>query len=158
MRLENKIAVITGAGSGMGRAMANRFAAEGARVVAADWHQDGAFLGPGIRVVNVWIALTHCGDDAPGLDIVGGRLHDLVPTGTEGAWFDWSVGDPLVRAVSRDMPVVRPIFEPGDAILFDELNLHRTAITPGMTQERYAIESWFFAPSRFPDTQVPVTF
>ena len=126
--------------------------------ITADWHQDGAFLGPGIRVVNVWIALTHCGDDAPGLDIVGGRLHDLVPTGTEGAWFDWSVGDPLVRAVSRDMPVVRPIFEPGDAILFDELNLHRTAITPGMTQERYAIESRFFAPSRFPDTQVPVTF
>jgi NAD(P)-dependent dehydrogenase (short-subunit alcohol dehydrogenase family) len=40
MRLEGKIAVITGAGSGMGRAMANLFAAEGAKVVAADWHQE----------------------------------------------------------------------------------------------------------------------
>lgn len=40
MRLEGKVAVITGAGSGMGRAMAVRFAAEGAKVVAADWHQD----------------------------------------------------------------------------------------------------------------------
>jgi NAD(P)-dependent dehydrogenase (short-subunit alcohol dehydrogenase family) len=40
MRLQGKIAVITGAGSGMGRAMANLFAAEGASVVAADWHAE----------------------------------------------------------------------------------------------------------------------
>jgi len=38
MRLEGKIAVITGTGSGMGRAMANLFAAEGAKVVAAEWN------------------------------------------------------------------------------------------------------------------------
>ncbi len=36
MRLKDKIAVITGAGSGMGRAMAILFAKEGAKVVAAD--------------------------------------------------------------------------------------------------------------------------
>jgi NAD(P)-dependent dehydrogenase (short-subunit alcohol dehydrogenase family) len=36
MRLENKIAVITGAGSGMGSAMAKLFAAEGAKVICAD--------------------------------------------------------------------------------------------------------------------------
>src|SRR4051812_22377089 len=35
-RLENKIAIITGAGSGMGKAMAQMFAAEGARLVLAD--------------------------------------------------------------------------------------------------------------------------
>ena len=38
MRLQDKVAVITGAGSGMGLAMATRFAAEGARVVAGDWN------------------------------------------------------------------------------------------------------------------------
>jgi NAD(P)-dependent dehydrogenase (short-subunit alcohol dehydrogenase family) len=38
MRLDSRIAVITGAGSGIGRAMATRFAAEGARIVAADWN------------------------------------------------------------------------------------------------------------------------
>lgn len=38
MRLEGKVAVITGAGSGMGRAMANLFAAEGAKIVAAEWN------------------------------------------------------------------------------------------------------------------------
>jgi NAD(P)-dependent dehydrogenase (short-subunit alcohol dehydrogenase family) len=36
MRLEGKVALITGAASGMGLAMARRFAAEGARVVAGD--------------------------------------------------------------------------------------------------------------------------
>lgn len=40
MRLEGKVAVITGAGSGMGRAMALRFAAEGATVVGADIAQE----------------------------------------------------------------------------------------------------------------------
>lgn len=41
MRLENEIAVITGAGSGMGRAMAELFAREGAHVVAADINTGG---------------------------------------------------------------------------------------------------------------------
>jgi NAD(P)-dependent dehydrogenase (short-subunit alcohol dehydrogenase family) len=36
MRLEGKVAIITGSGSGFGRATAMRFAAEGARVVVAD--------------------------------------------------------------------------------------------------------------------------
>lgn len=36
MRLKDKVAVITGAGSGMGKAMAELFAAEGARLVLAD--------------------------------------------------------------------------------------------------------------------------
>lgn len=35
-RLENKVAVVTGAGSGMGKAMAEMFAAEGAKVACAD--------------------------------------------------------------------------------------------------------------------------
>jgi short-subunit dehydrogenase len=39
MRLKGKVAVITGTGSGMGRAMANLFTREGAKVVAAEWNQ-----------------------------------------------------------------------------------------------------------------------
>lgn len=42
MRLENKVAVVTGAGSGFGEGIATRFAEEGARVVAADINTDGA--------------------------------------------------------------------------------------------------------------------
>ena len=40
MRLDGKVVVITGAGSGMGRAMALRFAAEGATIVGADIAQE----------------------------------------------------------------------------------------------------------------------
>ncbi len=40
MELEGKVAVITGAASGMGLAMAELFTREGAKVVAADWHQE----------------------------------------------------------------------------------------------------------------------
>jgi 3-hydroxybutyrate dehydrogenase len=39
MRLDGKVAIVTGAASGIGRAMAHRFAAEGARVVIADVDQ-----------------------------------------------------------------------------------------------------------------------
>ncbi|HZS05202.1 MAG TPA: 3-oxoacyl-ACP reductase FabG [Blastocatellia bacterium] len=40
MRLKDKVAVITGAASGIGRAIALRFAEEGARIVAADLNQE----------------------------------------------------------------------------------------------------------------------
>lgn len=40
-RLDNKVAVITGAASGIGRGTAIRFAAEGASVVIADLNEEG---------------------------------------------------------------------------------------------------------------------
>ncbi|HZQ06967.1 MAG TPA: SDR family NAD(P)-dependent oxidoreductase, partial [Anaerolineae bacterium] len=38
MQLQGKVAAITGAGSGMGRAMANLFAKEGAKIIAGEWN------------------------------------------------------------------------------------------------------------------------
>ncbi len=40
MRLHDKVVVITGAASGMGLAMATRFAAEGAKLVLGDWNAE----------------------------------------------------------------------------------------------------------------------
>jgi hypothetical protein len=119
------------------------------------WHQDGAFLGD-VRALNVWLSLSRCGDLAPGLDIVPRRLDEIVPTGTEGAYFDWSVAPDMVERVAGPDGVVRPIFEPGDVLLFDEMNLHSTAADPAMPNPRYAIESWFFGLSRFPSDFVPI--
>lgn len=42
MRLTNKVAIITGAGQGIGEAVARRFAEEGANVVVADINEDHA--------------------------------------------------------------------------------------------------------------------
>jgi 3-oxoacyl-[acyl-carrier protein] reductase len=42
MRLEDKVAIVTGAASGFGAGIARRFASEGARVVVNDVHGDGA--------------------------------------------------------------------------------------------------------------------
>jgi hypothetical protein len=123
---------------------------------ANGWHQDGAFLGEGIRTINLWIALTDCGVDAPTMDMVPKRLHEIAPTGTHGAAFDWSVSREIVDECSADLPPVRLQFKAGDAILFDEMNLHCTAIAPGMTKDRYAIEAWFFAPSCYPMNQLPL--
>ena len=92
------------------------------------------------------------------MDLVPRRFEETVETGTGGAYFDWAVGSAVVEQLSVDAPVVRPEFAAGDALLFDDLFLHRTAIEPSMTIERHAIEAWFFAPTDYPDGQVPLVW
>ena len=43
MRLQNKVAIITGAGQGIGLATALKFASEGARVATCDINEEAAF-------------------------------------------------------------------------------------------------------------------
>jgi Phytanoyl-CoA dioxygenase (PhyH) len=110
------------------------------------WHQDGAFMGAGIRSLNVWIALTHCGDDAPGLDLVARRVDALLRS--DGAHAAWGIKATDAQEFGAGA-IVRPIFERGDAILFDHLAVHRTAVDAGMTHDRHALETWLFAPSTY---------
>jgi hypothetical protein len=124
-----------------------------------NWHQDGAFLGRDVRSLNLWLALSPCGVDAPGLDIVPQRFDEILPTGTDGALFNWSVSPAVVEdAAGGPDAIASPEFERGDALLFDHMFLHRTGVSPGMTRERWAIESWFFAPSSYPDGQIPLAY
>ncbi len=122
------------------------------------WHQDGAFLGERIRTVNCWLSLSHCGVDAPGLDVYPRRSNALHERGTKGSPFAWSVGDGYVAELEAATGVtsVSPVFGPGDALLFDQLFLHRTGVRPGMIRDRLAIESWMFAGSTFPEEQIPL--
>ena len=54
--------------------------------------------------------------------------------------------------------IVRPRFEAGDPLIFDDLFLHRTAIEPKMHAERHAIEMWCFAADAYPSGQVPLVW
>ena len=53
MRLENKVAIITGAGGGQGRAAALMFGKEGAKIVASDWNtQSGEETAAQVRAAG----------------------------------------------------------------------------------------------------------
>ena len=116
-----------------------------------------SFLGP-IRSVNVWLALSRCGDVAPSMDVIPKRFEGMVETGTEGAVLDYQVAQAMAEQVAGDAGIVRPIFDPGDALLFDHLFLHQTGSDPAMPNPRYAIESWFFGPSAYPVEYAPIAF
>ena len=80
MRLENRAAIVTGAASGIGRAIARRFAREGASVVVSD-----------IRETPIWAPE---GDDLPTVDAIlaeGGRA-EYVQTDVS----NWDSVDSLV--------------------------------------------------------------
>lgn len=124
--------------------------------VASGWHQDGAFLGRDVRSLNLWIALTACGRDAPGLQMVPHRLHEVVGAGAGNAAFSWSIETELIDRLTDGKGPAWLEFEAGDVIFFDELNLHSTATRPGMTKSRAAVEAWFFAASHSPLDRVPL--
>ena len=120
-----------------------------------EWHQDGRFLGERIKALNAWVALSPCGIDAPGLDIVARRVPNILQCGTDGAIADWTIGSAQVLEAAGSS-IATPRFEPGDALLFDQFLVHRTAGRPEQTLKRWALESWFFAPSAMPADHHPL--
>jgi hypothetical protein len=123
--------------------------------VPGAWHQDGAFMGE-VRALNLWLSLSRCGDESPGLDLVPRRLEHIVATATDDAVLDYQVSQAKAEEAAGDKPITRPIFEPGDALFFDELFLHQTGSDPSMPKPRFAIESWFFGGSAFPREYGPL--
>ena len=124
--------------------------------VPGAWHQDGYFMGREVRSLNLWLSLSHCGDVAPGLDLVPTRLEQYVATATDEAILDYTISQQKAEEAAGEHKIIRPIFEPGDALFFDEIFLHKTGSSPDMTKPRYALENWFFAGSAFPDEYAPI--
>ena len=119
-----------------------------------DFHQDGSFLGADARTINVWIALSDCGVDAPGLEVVDRRLASVLPSGGGDARYPWAVDRETARRANDGRPFAVPVFRAGDALLFDQMMLHATGFAPGMARRRHALEAWFFAPSAHPEDQI----
>ena len=85
------------------------------------------------------------------------RLDDFVSSGGEGTFLSYQVSDKdAEEAAGPDNPVIRPVFEPGDVLLFDDKCLHQTASDPSMPNPRFAIESWFFSAHGFPHDYAPL--
>jgi hypothetical protein len=124
------------------------------------WHQDAAVYGMGARTLNVWTPVTRCGDVAPGLAMWPRRLDHLVPTvGTKGVDEYAAVGDAVDELIA-EVPPSYPVFEAGDAAIFDQFLLHSTAAGSHFTERRYGFETWFFAPSTYPDPKrwIPLVY
>lgn len=122
---------------------------------SAAWHQDGDYFRTEVRALNLWAAFSRCGVDAPSIDIFAKRFNHLVEHGGPGLPNNDAVTDENIVRCGLEH-VVRVQFEPGDALLFDEMALHRTGVDESMTKNRYAVEMWFFAESMFPHAQVPL--
>lgn len=80
-RFTGQTVVVTGAGSGIGRATASRIAREGGRVIAVDLNADGlsdfAESHAGADVVTVTANITDAGDVSRVLAAAGGEVHGL---------------------------------------------------------------------------------
>ncbi|KPF61523.1 hypothetical protein D621_00740 [beta proteobacterium AAP51] len=122
---------------------------------AHHWHQDGALRhdfiahagrpappGAALEMRTLWIALTPCGVDAPSLQWVNTALPGLLspPELTPEA----------VAARFDQAAFQHAVLQGGDALLFDGLRLHRTHLTPAMTQPRRSLELRFFRAEALP--------
>ncbi|WP_042201722.1 SDR family oxidoreductase [Paenibacillus camerounensis] len=128
MRLENKVAIVTGAASGMGKAIAGLYAKEGAKVIVSDLNLGGAeevaaaINGMGGEAVAVKTNVAHENDINEminlaisafgGLDILvnnAGIMDDMAPVGDvlDEKWelmFDVNTKS-VMRATRKALPV-----------------------------------------------------
>jgi hypothetical protein len=112
------------------------------------WHQDGRIFGEATNALDIWIALSPCGRDAPGLELVPSRVNRLLPLDASRGF-----GTVAPRTIRRELPDVEPVlpeFEPGDALFMDQFTLHSTGHRRGMEKVRVSVEAWFFGESAYP--------
>ncbi|MFO1061549.1 MAG: glucose 1-dehydrogenase [Dongiaceae bacterium] len=164
MRLAGKIAIVTGAGSGFGEGIAQRFVAEGARVLVADRDGDAAervaaALGPAARAsrtdvtVDAEVAAMIAAADTAfgGLDILvnnAGVGHTPQPLeGLEEALFD-SIAQVNMKAIYLAARHVVPRFKAARAGTI--LNIASTAgVSPRPNLTWYnASKGWVITATR----------
>lgn len=118
------------------------------------WHQDGQFFGI-VGALNVWTALDDCGLDRPSLNFVPRRVDHIIAPGNRSLKANPEI-DAVVSELLADWPLAEPAVRAGDAMLFDEMTVHRTGTRAWSAPHRDLAITWFFAPSRFPERLMPL--
>ena len=141
------------------RAKLRRHIAGRDKYAAIPWHQDVNFFGAQSYALNCWAAVTSCGEHNPGLSVIPRRTEQRHGWhGDELAPLDYGkrMADGMIAELTRDHPIATPVFQPGDAILFDEMTIHTTANKPWKVAEQIVAISWFFRASNFPAWGTPL--
>ena len=115
MRFQDKVAIVTGGASGIGLAVAERLASEGARVVLADYNEANlAAAGPALQAAGapaVWTSRCNVGVEAEVAATVAGTLErfgrlDVVVNNAglmEFKPLDTLTGDDWLRVLNVDL-------------------------------------------------------
>lgn len=139
---------------------------ERARAGRLPWHQDAVFFLHATQAVNVWAALTPVGEDRPGLEVAPARQPGTLGYDEDELaerdrrderpplYYAKDLGIDLADAARGGDRAASPVLEPGDAIVFDDLTLHRTGTQRWRADAREVAITWFFHPARFPKKRV----
>lgn len=129
------------------------------------WHQDGSYFGQKCYALNCWAAITECGRNNTGLSIVPRRNHErlgadeIEKSKMKFGKASLDYGNKILKKyIPDEQGIVSPVFQPGDAIIFDEMTLHRTASVPKVSMHQIVSISWFFSQSRLPIYKTPLGF
>jgi hypothetical protein len=122
---------------------------------ALGWHQDASIFGRPAPSLNCWIAFNDCGDDAPGIEVVPRRVDHVLDVPANRALSRAGVA---MEPPSAPLRGVAPVFAPGDALIFDDLLVHRTTMHARMKRTRYSMENWCFTAEGLPPHNAPIVF
>ena len=142
------------------RAKLRHYRVENDAYAAIPWHQDVNFFGPRSYGVNCWAAVTACGTGNPGLAIIPTNVERRIGWKEEDGIAPLSYAQSLPKGTFDDLiaehPPAYPALEPGDALLFDEMTVHRTSSKAWEMAEQIVTVSWFFRASGFPGWGTPL--
>jgi meso-butanediol dehydrogenase / (S,S)-butanediol dehydrogenase / diacetyl reductase len=132
VRFADKVVIVTGGGSGIGRVMAKRFAGEGARVAVVDWHVD--------RANDVAAEITHAGGQAAAVraDVsVGREVSSMVEeVHSKLGPIDVLVNNAAIADGDDVLEIDEPTWDKDVSVVLKSVFLCSKAVLPSMIERR----------------------